>query len=113
MCLKKYFTVFVVPFFFISQLGFTQVSTYGFGEAISTYTPLSTSTTAYTAPWDDHVSGLAYLAPLGFTYNYDGVSQTQCYISTNGFLTFGTQPVPNNYFPINSAVPVVNGGTSG
>lgn len=101
-----------VFFTFVNQLGYAQVSTYGFSESISTYTSLATSSTAYTAPWDDHVSGAAFVAPLGFNFAYDGVGQTQCYISPNGFISFGTvQPAPNGYIPLSVASSFTGGGT--
>lgn len=93
------------------QVSFAQVSTYAFSESLSTYTPLATSTTAYTAPWDDHTSGFAFLAPIGFVFSYNGVSQTQCFISPNGFISFGVQPAPTNYLPLSGATTFPNGGT--
>ena len=110
---KKHFFVFFVTivFSFVTQRGFAQVNTYGFSEGISSYTALSTSSTAYSAPWDDHLSGSAFLAPIGFSFNYDGVIQTQCYISPNGFISFGVQPTSTNYLPLSSAAPFTGGGT--
>ncbi|UPT70007.1 MAG: choice-of-anchor J domain-containing protein [Flavobacterium sp. JAD_PAG50586_2] len=78
---------------------------------MSTYTPLATSSVAYAAPWDDHVSGSAFLAPIGFNFVYDGITQTQCYISPNGFVSFGIQPAPNTYLPLSVATSFTNGGT--
>jgi hypothetical protein len=107
----KHFYVFLVAIFFTiaGQSGFAQVSTYGFSESISTYTPLTTPVTAYTAPWDNYVSS-AVSAPLGFNFVYDGVTQTQCYISPNGFITFGAQPASADYLPLSTATSYVNGG---
>ena len=107
--LRVYFVM--VLFCLTSQSGFTQVTTYGFSETISSYTPLSTFSTAYAAPWDDHISGSAFLAPLGFTFVFDGINQTQCYISPNGFLSFGVQPASNTYLPLSVASTFTNGGT--
>ena len=109
---KKHFFVFFSTAFFsiISQFAFSQVSTYGFSESISSYTALVSPTTAYTAPWDDHVLGSAFLAPLGFNFKYDGVTQTQCYISPNGFISFGVQPTSTNYLPLSVATSYTNGG---
>ena len=90
-------------FALINQFGFAQVATYSYGEAVSSYAPLSTSSIAYTAPWDDHAAGSAFLAPLGFNFVYDGVNQSQCYISPNGFISFGVQPTPTNYQPLSIA----------
>lgn len=109
----KRFYVFLASLFFtlLSQLGYGQVSTYGFSETIAAYNSLATPSIAYTAPWDDHVSGSAFLAPLGFNFVYDGISQTQCYISPNGYISFGVQPASNGYLPLSVATPFTNGGT--
>ena len=111
--LKKHYFVFFtnIVFFLICQLGFAQVNTYGFSETISSYSALSTSNTAYTAPWDNHVTGSAFMAPIGFTFNYDGINQTQCYISPNGYISFGVQPASTNYLPLSVATPFTGGGT--
>ena len=110
---KKQLFVFFITLLFslLNQLSFAQVSTYSFSESISTYTPLATSSTAYAAPWDDHTSGAAFLAPIGFTFTFDGINQTQCYISPNGFLSFGVQPASNTYLPLSVATTFTNGGT--
>lgn len=80
-----------------------QVSSYGFSENIVGYTPLgASSTVAYAAPWNNY-AGTPAFTPLGFTFVYDGVSYTECFISTNGFITFGaTRPAANNVGPLNS-----------
>lgn len=94
-----------------SQLGFTQVSTYAYSESTSAYVALTAPSTAYAAPWDDHVSGAAFNAPLGFSFNYDGTNQTQCYISPNGYISFGVQPAPTNFLPLSFTTPFTGGGT--
>lgn len=99
-----------ILFSLFNQFSFAQVTAYGFSESVGTYSPLSTSSIAYNAPWDDHTSGSAFLAPLGFNFIYDGVAQTQCYISPNGFVTFGIQPVPANYLPLSIATSYTSGG---
>jgi hypothetical protein len=111
MCFKKNWNFFIFILAFCSQIGVAQVNTYGFSEAISSYVPLSTSTVAYTAPWDDHVAGSAVQAPIGFNFVYDGVSHNQCFISPNGFLTFASQPTSANYFPLSTATPYTGGGS--
>lgn len=109
---RKTFLVFFVTIFCIlaSDLGFAQVATYSFGQTVSTYTTLASASTAYAAPWDDHVSGSAFLAPLGFNFAYNGINQSQCYISPNGYISFGVQPASTNYFPLSIATPFTNGG---
>lgn len=110
---KKRMSVFftVILFVFTSQQVHSQVSTYSFAEASSTYTALTTPSVAYTAPWDDHTSGAAFQATIGFNFSYNGVVQTQCYISPNGFISFGVQPLPNTYLPLSVATVFTGGGT--
>jgi hypothetical protein len=100
-----------VFFALFTQMGFAQVSTYGFSESVSAYTPLAAPSTAYTAPWDNHIAGSAFSAPLGFNFVYDGVTNTQCYISPNGFISFGVQPAAADYLPLSTATSYTNGGT--
>ena len=99
-------------FFFLSSIiGFAQVSTYTFNEAVASYNPiLSATSVAYTAPWDNNVNGSAHLANIGFNFIFDGVTQTQCYISPNGFITFGTQATATTYLPLSVATPLTGGG---
>ena len=113
MVLKKRKNVSIIILMFFSYTSFAQVSTYTFGEAASSYTALTTPTplVAYAAPWDDHVLAAAFLAPIGFTFRYDGINQTQCFISPNGFLSFGVQPDPTTYLPLSIPTTFTNGGT--
>lgn len=109
---KRYFFAFFASILLVfnSQFSAAQVATYGFSETISSYTPLSSPTTAYAAPWDDHVYGSAFMAPIGFIFSYDGVNQTQCYISPNGFISFGVQPASTTYLPLSIPTAFTNGG---
>lgn len=111
--LRSPLTVFSLIVFFslFTQLGFAQVSTYNFTESMSAYTPLTAPTNAYVAPWDNHVNGAAVQAPIGFSFDFNGVSQTQCYISPNGFISFGVQPVATDYLPLSNTTNYTNGGT--
>jgi len=83
---------------------YTQVSVYGFSQQIVGYTPFSgTPTVAYAAPWDNHTAGAAHQATLPFSFVFDGATFNSCYISPNGFITFGaTQPGATNYVPNSS-----------
>jgi hypothetical protein len=88
-------------------VGFTtnaQVSTYTFSEDISGYTALTGATSiAYPAGWDNHTPGAATLVNFGFDFVYDGVINNECYISPNGFITFGAiEPLALNYAPIST-----------
>jgi hypothetical protein len=84
--------IYFLFFFLSSLLGLAQVSTYTFNETVVSYNPLISGTTvAYSAPWDNNPVGAAHLANIGFNFTFDGVVQSQCFISPNGFITFGTQ----------------------
>lgn len=90
-----------------------QVNSYVFDQQIIGYSPFSgTPTVAYAAPWDQHVSGAAHLATIPFSFVFDNIAYTSCYISPNGFITFGaTQPSVTNYTP-NSAAEGYSGSIS-
>ena len=103
--------IYFLFFFLSSVLGFAQVSTYTFNETVASYNPLISGTTvAYTAPWDNNPVGAAHLANIGFNFTFDGVVQSQCYISPNGFVTFGTQATATTYLPLSVATPLTGGG---
>lgn len=92
---------------------FAQVSVYSFSQTTASYNTLAVGTTAYSGFWNDHTAGAAVQATIPFTFNFDGNPYTQCYISTNGFITFGsTQPSPTNYFPLSDNT-VYNSSTTG
>lgn len=81
-----------------------QVSAYLFSEELGSYSEITGGTVAYAAPWDNHTAGAAVLANIGFTFDYDSSLYTTCYISPNGFITFGaTQPTATTYAPISIA----------
>jgi hypothetical protein len=90
-----------------SQFVHSQVNTYGFSESNSAYAALTTPTTGIAAPWDDNVTTAVN---IGFTFRYNGVNQTQCYISSNGFISFGIAPT-TTYLPLSDATSYTNGGT--
>lgn len=48
---------------------------------------------------DDNVSGAQTIPP----FNFGGTIYTQMYVSSNGFITFGSAPATNNYTPISSS----------
>lgn len=107
--LYAFFTA--LAFVFISQQSNAQVSTYSFSETTATYTALAAPSVAYAAPWDDHTAGAAFQATIGFNFSYNGGTQTQCYISPNGFISFGVQPLSNTYLPLSVATAFTGGGT--
>jgi len=89
-----------------------QVNAYTLTQSVTGYNPLSgATTTAFAAPWDNS----NVQVPIGFTFNYDSVNFTQCYISTNGFITLGSvAPFSTNYVPLsdNSTYNVSGGGVA-
>ncbi len=94
-------------FLFTGHLSSAQVSTYSFNEQLDIYNEITGGTTAYAAPWDNHTAGSAHLAPFGFDFFYNGsvTPITQCYISPNGFITFGAlQPTNNLYIPLSTGL---------
>jgi hypothetical protein len=103
--------IYFLFFFLSSLLGLAQVSTYTFNETVVSYNPLISGTTvAYSAPWDNNPVGAAHLANIGFNFTFDGVVQSQCFISPNGFITFGTQATATTYLPLSVATPLTGGG---
>ena len=74
-----------------------QVATlYTFGQGAGTYTDITGGTALWTNSFDDNVSG-AQTIP-SFTFN--GTAYTTMYVSSNGFITFGSAPAANTYTPI-------------
>lgn len=92
-----------------------QVSSYvptgtGVGQ---TYTPLTTGGgatavfgTTVNATLDNAVSGAI---PLGFNFNFNGKVYTTCYISFNGFITFGSAPAGTEFSPISATTGTYEG----
>jgi hypothetical protein len=95
---------FVSLFCFIILIGglksYSQVKNYTFSESVTSYSTLSSSTAIFAQPWTDAISPAI---ALPFTFNYDGVNYTQCRVSTNGFITFGTTaPLATTYLPLSA-----------
>ncbi|MGL2964929.1 GEVED domain-containing protein [Flavobacterium sp. RSB2_4_14] len=79
------------------------------GLISSPYTPLSTKTNLITGAWDDAVTPAVSLTtsnPLmganNFDFKFNNVNQTSFFVSSNGFITFGTAPSPTTYAPLNT-----------
>ncbi|HBI01287.1 MAG TPA: T9SS sorting signal type C domain-containing protein [Flavobacterium sp.] len=103
--LKKEFQCFVaLLFLMVCSTSNAQVSAYTFSEDISGYTPLPvTALEVYPGGWDNHTAGAATLINYGFDFVYNGITYTECYVSPNGYITFGaTQPLPTTYTPIST-----------
>src|SRR5688572_29499274 len=75
-----------------------QVNLYGFNASVGTYTPI-TGTPVFTGAWHDNTP---VSVDLGFDFTFNGQTYTSCYISPNGFITFGSIMAGTNYTPISS-----------
>ncbi len=76
-----------------------QVATlYTFGQAAGAYTEITGGTALWVNSFDDNVSG-AQTIP---SFNFNGTAYTTMYVSSNGFITFGSAPTSTNYNPIGS-----------
>ncbi|HMI06442.1 MAG TPA: fibronectin type III domain-containing protein, partial [Flavobacterium sp.] len=85
-----------------------QVSSYSTTSTsvAQTYTAITTGGgatgvfgTNVNATLDNAVSGAI---PIGFNFNFNGKVYTTCFVSFNGFITFGTAPTTTNFKPISS-----------
>ena len=84
----------------------TNIANYKFSTTTgATYTPI-TGTAIFSGTWDSNVSTAL---PLGGTFTYGGVAYTTCYVSSNGFLTFGAVPSTTDYVPLSSTAATVLG----
>lgn len=98
-----------VVFLSVSNQSLAQVGYYTFEEDLEEYSEISLPfTVAYGeigTGYNNHITGSAHQANIGFNFVYDGVSYSQCFVSTNGFLTFGIQqPAGNLTSPLSSPV---------
>lgn len=72
--------------------------------AAPTYADLSTSKTVLIdGLWDDDPAVNLDFTAIGFNFRFNGVTQNSCWVSPNGYLTFGSAPSATNYAPIASA----------
>ncbi|MFL5764470.1 MAG: GEVED domain-containing protein [Bacteroidia bacterium] len=80
--------------------GQTNIASYSLTRATGgTYTALTAPTVFQSGGYDDAVSAAI---PLGGTFTYGGVAYTTCFISTNGFITFGAAPSSTSYTPLST-----------
>lgn len=87
-------------FFILAANVQAQVSSYTSTHSVATpYVDLVTPTDLFGLTWDDLV---AANVNIGFTFNFNGKDYTQCNVSSNGFITFGSAPAVDNYLPISS-----------
>lgn len=91
------FALLASSFFGFSVYG--QVSSNTVAQSAGTYTNITGGTVLWSATFDDNLSS-AITIP-SFTFNC--IAYTQIYVSSNGFISFGSAPVSNTYTPISSS----------
>src|SRR6218665_3419311 len=75
----------------------TNIANYVFSSSTgATYTPI-TGGTVFSTSYDNEVSAAI---TMGGTFPFGGANFTTCYISANGFITFGAAPGGTNYTPL-------------
>lgn len=86
----------------------SQVSSYTFSTTTGTYaditgaTALATATGSSLANSIDDYTYTVTPSP-SFSFYFNGVAYSTFYVSSNGFITFGSAPTTTNYTPISSA----------
>ncbi len=87
--MKKITQFLVLMFFFFLWYGVrAQVATYSFSHQIGTFTPnASTATRVASIEADSEVSNTL---PIGFNFLYSGKNYTNFFMSSNGFISFGS-----------------------
>lgn len=93
----------------------TNVASYAFSKSTGVaYVPITGGTKLFptaastTFTYDNDVSAAI---PLSSPFNFGGVAMTACYVSANGYITFGAAPSGSNYTPL-SVVGTTTGAIS-
>ena len=73
-------------------------SLYTFSQSAGSYSGITGGTVLWNNSFDDNVSAAQTIPAFPF----NGASYTQMYVSSNGFITFGAAPDPDEYSPISS-----------
>jgi hypothetical protein len=97
--------------FFVSLIAFTsisQVSNYTFSTTTGTYTDITGATSLAAASGSSLVNSIDdYVYTVtpspSFSFYFNGVAYSTFYVSSNGFITFGSTATTTNYTPISSA----------
>ena len=82
----------------VSSMAQTNIANYRFASGTSTYTPI-TGGTVFATTYDNDVSAAI---TMGGTFPFGGSNMTTCYISSNGFITFGAAPGTATYTPMST-----------
>ncbi|WBV60376.1 fibronectin type III domain-containing protein [Chryseobacterium camelliae] len=82
----------------------TNVANYAFSKSTgNTYTPITGGTklfpTGTNTAYDNEVSAAITLSS---PFTFGGVTMTTCYVSANGYITFGAAPTGTNYTPLST-----------
>lgn len=106
--MKKILLLACLIFIGLGSRMYAQISAYTFAQLSGTYTELTSgtvlgTTTANTGAVATLDAEVYNLNALPFTFNYNGVNYSQIYVSSNGFITFGsTAPAGNNNSPLSN-----------
>lgn len=77
---------------------------YNFSQSLGTYTPITGGTVIATATGTSgsaSMDDVSYALTLPFAFNFAGLPQTTAYVTTNGYLTFGST-IPSGYTALSS-----------
>lgn len=77
----------------------TNIANYRLAKSSGTYVPITGGTVVASGAYDNDISGSVN---LGGTFTFGGTAFTTCYISANGFITFGAAPSGTNYTPMST-----------
>jgi hypothetical protein len=95
---KQLFSVLSFLMLCIGMTAQTNIANYTFASSMGTYVPITGASTFVTT-WDNNISAAI---PLGGTFTFGTATYTTCYISSNGFITFGGAPTGTNYTPMST-----------
>lgn len=82
----------------INSMAQTNIANYTYAISNSAYTPI-TGGTVFSTSYDNDVSAAI---TMGGTFPFGGANMTTCYISGNGYITFGAAPSGTNYTPLST-----------
>ena len=105
ICKPFIFLLFTIGMVYESNAQQLVAQSYSVTQATGlTYTPITGGTVYVTASvpaGTTFVNTAPALAPIGFTFNFNGINYTNATITDNGFITFGgTPPAANNFLAI-------------
>ena len=81
-----------------------QVNSYTFSQSSGTYTPLVLGTVIGAPTAMNPLDSSVFPVNLPFSFNFNGINYSSLFVSTNGFVTFGTAPGSTTYWPISGVM---------